>query len=57
MDKAVAVTPAIDRPTTTRWMRRWMRRGWGSLIQRQELVVFLLLQNKIVSGLTAGALK
>jgi ribose transport system permease protein len=43
MDKAVAATPVSDRAATARRMRRWMRRGWGSLIQRQELVVFLLL--------------
>jgi ribose transport system permease protein len=42
MDKAVAA-PVDDRSSTVRQVRRWMRRGWGSLIQRQELVVFLLL--------------
>src|SRR3954453_18774526 len=40
MDKAVAVPPVSARSGTN---TRWMRRGWGSLIQRQELVVFLLL--------------
>src|SRR5215216_4202745 len=43
MDKAVAATPVSASSGTTRRMRRWMRRGWHSLIQRQELVVFLLL--------------
>src|SRR3954452_19477406 len=43
MDKAVAATPISERSVTTRQMRRWMRRGWGSLLQRQEMVVFLLL--------------
>ena len=43
MDKVVAATPVSNRSGTTRQMRRWMRRGWGSLIRRQELVVFLLL--------------
>ncbi|MBK9715143.1 MAG: ABC transporter permease [Kouleothrix sp.] len=43
MDKAVAATPVSDRSGAIRRLRRWVRRGWGSLIQRQELVVFLLL--------------
>jgi ribose transport system permease protein len=44
MDKAVAATPVVsDQSATSRRMRHRMRRGWGSLIQRQELVVFLLL--------------
>ena len=43
MDKAVAATQVSDRSAATRRMWRWIRRGWGSLIQRQELVVFLLL--------------
>src|SRR5215211_606136 len=43
MDKVVAATPISERSVTRRRMRRWMRRGWGSLIRRQELVVFLLL--------------
>ena len=43
MDKAAAATSISERSVTRRRMRRWMRRGWGSLIQRQELVVFLLL--------------
>src|SRR5215207_6108190 len=43
MDKAVAATPGSDHSATSRRMWRWLRHGWGSLIQRQELVVFLLL--------------
>jgi ribose transport system permease protein len=43
MDKAVAVAPVIDQPTPPGRIRRRLQRGWGSLIQRQELVVCTLL--------------
>ncbi|HEU5100689.1 MAG TPA: ABC transporter permease [Roseiflexaceae bacterium] len=43
MDKAVAITPVTDQPTKAGRIRRRVQRGWGSLIQRQELVVFTLL--------------
>ena len=43
MDKAIAAPPVRDRSATSRRMWRWMRRSWGLLIQRQELVVFMLL--------------
>ncbi len=43
MDKVVPAPAALDRPTPARRAGRWLRRGWSSLIQRQELVVFLLL--------------
>lgn len=44
MDKAVAATPVVGaRSGTIYRLRRWVQRGWGSLIRRQELVVFLLL--------------
>ncbi len=44
MDKAVAATPVGSaRSGMAHRLRRWMRRGWSSLIRRQELVIFLLL--------------
>jgi ribose transport system permease protein len=39
MENAVVLSPRHWRPR----LRHWLRRGWRSLIQRQELVVFLLL--------------
>lgn len=39
MEKAVTVTPAHQRPD----LIRRLRHGWGALVRRQELVVFLLL--------------
>jgi len=39
MENAAVLVPANRRP----WLLRWLGNGWRSLIQRQELVVFLLL--------------
>ncbi|MEO7913037.1 MAG: ABC transporter permease [Roseiflexaceae bacterium] len=44
MDKAVAATPVVSaRSGIAHRLQRWVRRGWSSLIRRQELIVFLLL--------------
>ncbi|MBC8161800.1 MAG: ABC transporter permease [Roseiflexaceae bacterium] len=39
MGKAATVTPVRDRT----WLRRRLHWGWGALVRRQELIVFLLL--------------
>jgi ribose transport system permease protein len=47
MEKAVAILPAPGRSTLTRRLQQ----GWGALVRRQELIVFLLL---LLSGTGLG---
>jgi ribose transport system permease protein len=47
MEKAIAISPATRRLS----LSRRLRRGWGALVRRQELIVFLLL---LLSGAGLG---